>query len=149
MTPKSPWSCKIGQSYDTKMNQVNFYECSFLYRNFVKTCSITVILVSFDSARWALSNELLFAYSNFLPQNDPLVFAPFRALYLGPQSSPWKKRGTVRLSTFYYPIYDIFNINIGGCNKTEKYQIISFIFQSTFVIFNLFRFKSYFINWRK
>ena len=46
-----------------------------------QTCSITVILVSFDSARGALSNELLFRKSIFLPQKSaysPLWFFKFQ-----------------------------------------------------------------------
>ena len=36
---------------------------------FVQNHSVKLILVSFDLARYALSNELLFVYSNFWPQN--------------------------------------------------------------------------------
>ena len=46
--------------------------------NFVQNRPIALILISFDSARRALLNELSFAYSNFLPQkwaySPPTVF---------------------------------------------------------------------------
>jgi len=53
-----------------------------LCHNFVKTWSITVILVLLDSTRRALSNELSFAWTFFIPKNRPYGLQISRGLYL-------------------------------------------------------------------
>ena len=65
MTPKLQWLIKFCQGYDISRRLTQYTHRFTLCHNFVETCPITLILVSFDAARRALSNELSFVYSKF------------------------------------------------------------------------------------
>nr|CAD2202825.1 unnamed protein product [Meloidogyne enterolobii] len=74
------------------------------------------MLVSFDSDFQALSNELLFAYSNFSPQNQlgpPYGFSIFEDLYPGSGFEFSKSGFRFIISIFFYrrkPLFLIFKL---------------------------------------
>ena len=92
-----------------------------LGHNLVKNRPIALILVSFDSARRALSNKLSFAYSNFLPQKwaySPLLFSEFQGPTSRPRSVPeWKfwchstQLGELFRISYHVPIWFFYLIN--------------------------------------
>ncbi|CAK5080414.1 unnamed protein product [Meloidogyne enterolobii] len=65
---------------------------------FVKSCRSSLIFISFDSVRRALSNEITFVYSNFLSIICPCISFIFIDLCLGSIKSDLVDLSVIRLS---------------------------------------------------
>ena len=76
--------------------------------NSVQYHPIELILVSFNSARQVLSNELFFVYSNFTPQKFPMDLT-ISSPYLGENHVDF---GVIRLSSFEWAVIQKISISL-------------------------------------